>query len=89
MNQDKHHTPIAQVLGRIPSGIFVLTVGDDTGRETGMLASWVQQASFDPPEQVLSALSLNLHSPTGEPTGEPTAGWPAFMSSTTCLAVRA
>jgi flavin reductase (DIM6/NTAB) family NADH-FMN oxidoreductase RutF len=50
MNQDKHHTPIAQVLGRIPSGIFVLTVGDDTGRETGMLASWVQQASFDPPQ---------------------------------------
>lgn len=38
------------MLGRIPSGIFVLTVGDDSGRETGMLASWVQQASFDPPQ---------------------------------------
>lgn len=38
----------APILGRIPSGIFILTVrhGDD---ETGMLASWVMQAGFDPP----------------------------------------
>lgn len=38
----------AAVLGRVPSGIFVLTAksGDD---ETGMLASWVQQAGFEPP----------------------------------------
>jgi len=36
------------VLGRVPSGIFILTVG--TGeRATGMLASWVQQAGFEPP----------------------------------------
>ena len=35
-------------LGRIPSGIFILTVG--TGpRATGMLASWVMQAGFEPP----------------------------------------
>ena len=36
-------------LGRVPSGLFILTarVGD---RETGMLASWVQQCSFDPPQ---------------------------------------
>ena len=39
---------LAAALGRVPSGIFVLTArqGD---RETGMLASWVQQCSFDPP----------------------------------------
>lgn len=37
-----------RVMGKIPSGIFVLTVG--TGeRATGMLASWVMQAGFDPP----------------------------------------
>ena len=36
-------------LGRIPSGLFVLTLAAD-GRETGMLASWVQQCSFDPPQ---------------------------------------
>src|SRR5580704_16728861 len=39
---------IADVLGRIPSGLFVLTVrhGDQDG---GMLASWVMQAGFEPP----------------------------------------
>ena len=39
-------------LGRIPSGLSILTVRDgaeDSGRATGMLASWVQQAGFDPP----------------------------------------
>jgi flavin reductase (DIM6/NTAB) family NADH-FMN oxidoreductase RutF len=36
------------VLGRVPSGIFILTIG--TGdRATGMLASWVMQAGFEPP----------------------------------------
>jgi flavin reductase (DIM6/NTAB) family NADH-FMN oxidoreductase RutF len=35
-------------LGHIPSGVFILTVG--TGkRATGMLASWVMQAGFEPP----------------------------------------
>ena len=39
---------IVPVLGRIPSGIFIVTVrrGHD---ETGMLASWVMQAGFHPP----------------------------------------
>ena len=36
-------------VGRIPSGLFVLTLRHG-GRETGMLASWVQQCSFDPPQ---------------------------------------
>lgn len=40
---------LAQVLGRIPSGVFVVTCGDGDGRTTGMLASWVQQAAFEPP----------------------------------------
>jgi flavin reductase (DIM6/NTAB) family NADH-FMN oxidoreductase RutF len=40
---------IGKVLGRTPSGVFVLTAGDGNGRETGMLASWVQQAAFEPP----------------------------------------
>jgi flavin reductase (DIM6/NTAB) family NADH-FMN oxidoreductase RutF len=33
----------------VPSGLFVLTARDGR-RETGMLASWVQQCSFDPPQ---------------------------------------
>jgi flavin reductase (DIM6/NTAB) family NADH-FMN oxidoreductase RutF len=41
-------TGLGMALGRIPSGLYILTVrhGD---RATGMLASWVQQAGFDPP----------------------------------------
>lgn len=36
------------VLGRVPSGVYILTAG--TGdRATGMLASWVMQAGFEPP----------------------------------------
>ncbi len=37
-----------QALGNIPSGIFILTVGT-SNRATGMLASWVMQAGFEPP----------------------------------------
>jgi flavin reductase (DIM6/NTAB) family NADH-FMN oxidoreductase RutF len=40
---------IGAVLGRIPSGLYILTARSADGRETGMLASWVQQASFEPP----------------------------------------
>ena len=39
---------IAAALGRLPSGIFILTVGLQD-KSTGMLASWVQQAGFEPP----------------------------------------
>src|SRR4051812_22060819 len=39
---------LASALGRIPSGIFILTLARDS-METGMLASWVQQCSFHPP----------------------------------------
>jgi len=41
-------TPITPILGRIPSGIFILTIGTGT-RATGMLVSWVMQAGFAPP----------------------------------------
>jgi 3-hydroxy-9,10-secoandrosta-1,3,5(10)-triene-9,17-dione monooxygenase reductase component len=49
----QHHTdeqelPIGKALGRIPSGVFVLTAAH-AGERLAMLASWVQQASFEPP----------------------------------------
>jgi flavin reductase (DIM6/NTAB) family NADH-FMN oxidoreductase RutF len=44
-----HDQSLAAALGRVPSGLFILTVGHG-GQETGMLASWVQQCSFDPPQ---------------------------------------
>jgi flavin reductase (DIM6/NTAB) family NADH-FMN oxidoreductase RutF len=35
-------------LGRVASGIYILTIGQ-AEKTTGMLASWVMQAGFDPP----------------------------------------
>ncbi|MFO0865453.1 MAG: flavin reductase family protein [Gemmataceae bacterium] len=48
MKTDDVDKQLASALGRVPSGIFVLTVSAG-GTETGMLASWVQQCSFRPP----------------------------------------
>ena len=38
---------LAAALGRIPSGLFIVTARQGTA-ETGFLASWVQQCSFEP-----------------------------------------
>jgi flavin reductase (DIM6/NTAB) family NADH-FMN oxidoreductase RutF len=46
---DSHRQPLAAALGRIPSGLFVVTFRHDQD-ETGMLASWIQQCSFEPPQ---------------------------------------
>ncbi len=43
-----HETPKpawVAALGKVPSGLFIVTTAD-----TGFLASWVQQCSFDPPQ---------------------------------------
>ena len=39
---------VGKALGRIPSGLFVLTVSHN-GQAMAMLASWVQQVAFAPP----------------------------------------
>jgi flavin reductase (DIM6/NTAB) family NADH-FMN oxidoreductase RutF len=39
---------LAGALGRVPSGLFIITARQGEA-ETGMLGSWVQQCSFDPP----------------------------------------
>lgn len=52
---------LAAALGRVPSGIFVLAAGQGE-RETAMLASWVQQCSFDPPQvSVAVRRDRNIH----------------------------
>src|SRR5262245_15111544 len=48
MPQSDSHRPLAAALGKIPSGLFVLTARHESV-ETGMLASWVQQCAFEPP----------------------------------------
>jgi flavin reductase (DIM6/NTAB) family NADH-FMN oxidoreductase RutF len=40
---------LAPALGRLPSGLCILTARHGE-RETGMLVSWVQQCSFEPPQ---------------------------------------
>src|SRR3954462_6291189 len=45
MSNKQYFDPL---IGQIPSGIFILTVGTGA-RATGMLASWVMQAGFEPP----------------------------------------
>jgi flavin reductase (DIM6/NTAB) family NADH-FMN oxidoreductase RutF len=39
---------LGRPMGRIPSGVYILTAAHNGARQA-MLASWVQQASFDPP----------------------------------------
>jgi flavin reductase (DIM6/NTAB) family NADH-FMN oxidoreductase RutF len=39
---------LGAAMGRIPSGIFILTATHGEN-QTGMLASWIMQCSFDPP----------------------------------------
>lgn len=46
---DSALTDIAVALGRVPSGLFVVTARNAAGVETAFLASWVMQAGFDPP----------------------------------------
>jgi flavin reductase (DIM6/NTAB) family NADH-FMN oxidoreductase RutF len=66
MSNSKTFNP---VLGRVPSGIFVLTIG--TGpRATGMLASWVMQAGFEPP-MVSVAVKQGRHVCDWITAGEP------------------
>lgn len=46
MHTEAEHVGLA--LARVPSGCSILTV-EHAGRATGVLVSWVQQASLDPP----------------------------------------
>jgi flavin reductase (DIM6/NTAB) family NADH-FMN oxidoreductase RutF len=48
MHTSDPHKDLGAALGRIPSGLFILTLARDK-IETGFLASWVQQCSFKPP----------------------------------------
>lgn len=44
----KQKKQIGQALGRVPSGLFILTARCDK-REDAILVSWVNQCSFEPP----------------------------------------
>ena len=48
MTDERLQERIGGALGRIPSGLFILTARHED-RSAGMLASWVQQVCFEPP----------------------------------------
>lgn len=53
---------VARALGRLPSGCAILTARAE-GRRTGILASWVQQAAFEPP---MLSVALKKDRPIGD-----------------------
>ena len=59
---------VARPLGQIPSGCFILTARDGD-QATGMLASWVQQADFDPPAVTVAVRSGRPIEPLIETAG--------------------
>lgn len=61
---------LAPVLGQVPSGVFILVAGNADGQQTGMLASWIQQASFEPP-QVTVAVNKSRYLIDWLQTGSP------------------
>lgn len=52
---DQDKAGIGAALGRIPSGLFILTARHEE-RAGGMLASWVQQVCFEPP-MIIAAIA--------------------------------
>ncbi|MBL8727939.1 MAG: flavin reductase [Planctomycetes bacterium] len=52
-SDDPTRAAIGRGLGRLPSGLYVLTAGRGAAA-TGMLASWVQQVGFEPPTVVVA-----------------------------------
>jgi flavin reductase (DIM6/NTAB) family NADH-FMN oxidoreductase RutF len=64
-------TAIGAAMGRIPSGCAILTV-QYAARATGVLVSWIQQASFEP-------LSVSVCLRTGRPAAELIEGAGRFL----------
>ncbi len=50
---DELKLTVGRALGRIPSGVFILTTEHD-GQPLAMMASWVQQVAFQPPSVSLA-----------------------------------
>ncbi|MEQ8848209.1 flavin reductase family protein [Botrimarina sp.] len=70
-SESKPSGGLYEALGRVPSGIYILTVGAGENA-TGMLASWVQQAGFEPP-MISLAIKPGRHVAQRIEAGEPFA----------------
>jgi len=50
---DVQKAKIGPALGRLASGVYIVTVGADDKKD-GMMASWISQAGFEPPSLVVA-----------------------------------
>ena len=57
----KNKKEVGKALGRVASGLYVITAKFED-KEDAVLASWVNQCSFDPPA-VLSTAAFAMHGP--------------------------
>ena len=53
----KNKKQVGKALGRIPSGLYVMTAKCED-KEDAVLASWVNQCSFDPPALTIALATL-------------------------------
>ena len=53
----KNKKEVGKALGRVPSGLFVVTAKCED-KEDAVLASWVNQCSFDPPALTVALATL-------------------------------
>ncbi|MDP7557411.1 MAG: flavin reductase family protein [Nitrospinaceae bacterium] len=53
----KNKKEVGKALGRIPSGLFIVTAKYED-QEDAVLASWVNQSSFEPPEVTIALAQM-------------------------------
>ena len=56
---DEQKQTIGRALGKVPSGVYILTVTHE-GQSTAALISWAQQAGFEPPAMTI-AMAKDRH----------------------------
>lgn len=61
MSDEAREEGIGAALGRVPSGLFIVTTEDERGRPLGFLASFVQQVAMDPPTVAVAISSGRDH----------------------------
>lgn len=59
MGEKKKKEDLGRAIGRIASGVFVVTMGNENERD-GLLATWINQTSFEPP-MVAVAVNKGRH----------------------------
>ncbi len=45
---------VGPAIGRLASGVYIITVHGEDGVKDGMMATWITQAGFEPPSLVVS-----------------------------------